>query len=58
MVVGQWVASRFFDFGVVGHSENVGHSEKLACKVLCHNGLLGVVGRISGCGTGGYKPIF
>ena len=52
MVVGQGVTSRFFDFGVVGHSE------KPARKVLCHNGLLGVVGRISGCGTGGYKPIF
>ena len=52
MVVGQGFTSQIFDFGVVGHSE------KLACKVLCHNGLLGVVGRISGCGAGGYKPFF
>ena len=52
MVVGQGVTSRFFDFGVVGDSQ------KPARKVLCHNRLLGVVGRISGCGAGVYKPIF
>jgi len=52
VVVGQGVTSRFFDFGVVGDSQ------KPARKVLCHNRLLGVVGRISGCGAGVYKPIF
>ena len=50
--MGQGVTSRIFDFGVVGHSE------KPARKVLCHNDLFGVVGGISGCGTGGYKSIF
>ena len=52
MVVGQGFTSRFFDFGVVGHSE------KLACKVLCHNDLFGVVGRISGCGGRGLQVDF
>jgi len=52
VVVGQGVTSRFFDFGVVGDSQ------KPARKVLCHNDLFGVVGRICGCGTGGYKPVF
>ena len=52
MVVGQGVISRFFNFGVVGDSQ------KPARKVLCHNDLLGVVGRISGCETMAYKPIF
>jgi len=28
VVVGQGVTSRFFDFGVVGHSENVGQLAK------------------------------
>ena len=52
MVVGQGVTSRFFDFGVVGHSE------KLACKVLRHNDLFGVVGQISNCRSGVYKSVF
>ena len=52
MVVGQGVTSRFFDFGVVGHSE------KPARKVLCHNDLFGVVGQISNCRSGVYKSIF